>query len=316
MPAAPRGTPEQILERIELKVLRRLDGLLQGDHETNFRGAGLDFADLRDYRPDDDSRHIDWNVTARMSTPYVREFVEDRELTAWFLIDGTASMNFGGTAGPEGNPAKADLATDLVASLARLLTRSGNRVGVILWDGQINNVIAPRATRDQVLHVLSALGKGRVDSPGEVEAASPASTGDERGTNLGALVRAATGVIRRRSLVFIVSDFISEAGWERPLAQMAERHDVIGLRVVDPLESQLPDAGVIVMQDAETGEQMWVDTGDAGLRERFAALAAERDDAIAASARRGNVDLHVIPTEQDLVSALLDFTERRRTRSL
>src|SRR5512132_3541478 len=145
-PVASEATPERVLLRLDWKVIRRLDGLLQGDYRTLFYGFGVDFADLREYQPEDDIRYIDWNVTARMDTPYVRQYSEDRELTAWFLLDLSPSMGFG----PIDRPKELVLC-ELATTLARLLTRNGNRVGAILFDNEIEKALAPRNTRNQVL---------------------------------------------------------------------------------------------------------------------------------------------------------------------
>src|SRR6187401_3280078 len=148
----PPGNPEAVLRRLEWTVLRRLDGLLQGDYRTLFRGVGLDLADLREYQYGDDVRHIDWNVTARLQTPYVREYHEDREVTAWFLLDLSPSVDFG-----SGEVRKRSVAADFVAVLARLLTRHGNRVGAMLYGDKVDTVIPARSGRRHVLHLMSAM---------------------------------------------------------------------------------------------------------------------------------------------------------------
>ena len=296
---APPGrieTPEQVLDRLDFTVMRRLDGQMQGDYRTLFRGGGIDFTDLRDYQPHDDTRHIDWNVTARMNSPFVRQYVEDRDLTAWFLLDRSRSMAFGG------DPTKAQMLTDTVAAMARLMTNHGNRVGAVLWNNRVQKVIAPRSGRTQVLRLTNEMMKG------------PPATLEGSPTDLAQLGHAALASIRRRSLVFVISDFITEPGWERPLALLARRHEVIALRIVDPAETELPNAGVMVMQDAETGEQLYVDTSDPRFRARFAEAAREREEMIAACARRGSIDLHVVGTDDDLVRAILRMAQARKQR--
>src|SRR3954466_11963865 len=201
--AAPPRNPEAVLRRLEWTVVRRLDGLLHGDYRTLFRGFGLDLADLREYQYGDDVRHIDWNVTARLQTPYVREYHEDREITAWFLLDLSRSVDFGSR-----DVKKREVSADFVALLARILTRHGNRVGAILYGHDVDNVIAPRTGRRQVLALLHAMMTREPPPPG-------------KGTDLGMLLKSAFNFIHRRSLVFIVSDFISTPGWERPLTQLA-----------------------------------------------------------------------------------------------
>jgi uncharacterized protein (DUF58 family) len=291
---AASPTPESVLDRLDFTVMRRLDGLMQGDYRSLFRGGGLDFTDLRDYQPHDDIRHIDWNVTARMNTPFVRQYVEDRDLTAWFLLDRSASMGFGG------DPNKSQMLTDTVVAMARLLTRGGNRVGAVLWNNLVQSVIEPRSGRQQVLR----LAKHMLTPP--IPSAEP--------TDLARLGHAALSSIRRRSLIFVVSDFITKDGWERPLALLARRHEVIALRILDPAEIALPNVGLMVMQDAETGEQLMVDTSDRGLRERFTAAALRREEHIDQCARRAGMDLHTISTDDDLVRSIVAMAARRGQR--
>lgn len=296
MSASPLD-PETLLRRLEWTVIRRLDGLLQGSYRTLFRGFGLDLADLREYQYHDDVRYIDWNVTARLQTPYVREYHEDREVTAWFLVDTSRSMEFGSR-----EAAKQNVASSFVAVLARLLTRHGNRVGAILYGDRVHAVIPARGGRRHVLHVLSAM-----------QAPPPPSTAG--GTNLAEFLRAAAPMIPRRSLLFVVSDFISAPGWARPLAQLARRHEALAVRLYDPLEMELPDLGLVVVQDAETGEQLFVDTHDRGFRERFAQAAQRREQALYAGLREAGVDALELATDDDLVSTIMRYAELRKRRS-
>src|SRR2546426_3480661 len=280
--AAPRN-PEAVLRRLEWTVMRRLDGLLHGDSRTLFRGFGLDLADIREYQYGDDVRHIDWNVTARLQTPYVAEYHADGEIAAWFLLDLSRSIDFGSQ-----DVHKRALSADFVALLARLLTRHGNRVGAIFYGLEVDHVIAPRTGRRQVLAILHAMEK-RPPLP------------EGKGTQLDALLRSAFNFIHRRSLLFIVSDFISAPGWDRPLVQLAQRHEMIAVRLNDPLESELPDLGLLVFQDAETGEQLFVDTHDGRFRKRFADAAERREATIRAAFASAGVDALELSTEADIV---------------
>ena len=302
MPAAAHTAPEsaeQALRRLEWTVLRRLDGLLQGDYRTLLRGAGLDLADLREYQPGDDVRHIDWNVTARLQLPHVRVYTEDREMSAWFLLDLSPSVDFG-----SGARAKREVLADFVAVLARLLTRHGNRVGAVLYNGGVQSVLPPGSGRRHVLQLLQ-----------RVQAPAP-QTEDYPGiTRLQDLLQQSAALLKRRSTVFVLSDFISEPGWERPLAQLALRHEVLAVRLYDPLEQELPDLGLLPMRDAETGEQLLVDTHDPVFRARFAQLAAQREEALRQTLSRAGVDTLELATGEDLVSTLLRFAELRRQRS-
>jgi uncharacterized protein (DUF58 family) len=298
-PATPRTDPETLLRRLEWTVIRRLDGLLQGDYRTLFRGFGLDLADLREYQAHDDVRHIDWNVTARLQTPYVREFQEDRQVDAWFLLDLTGSVDFGSQV------RKRTVSVDFTGALARLLTRYGNRVGAVLYRGHSTDALIPaRGGRRHVLHLLD-----RMTQP--VGAAPTAGTE----TNLAELLTHAQQVMKRRSVVFVVSDFISMPGWGRALELLARRHEVIAVRLYDALEVDLPDLGLVVMQDAETGEQLFVDTHDRGFRKRFAEAAAARETALREALARAGVDCLELATDGPLADALLRFVRLRKQRS-
>ena len=291
-------SPERLLRRLEWRVVRRLDGLLQGDYRSLFRGMGLDFTDLREYEPGDDLRHIEWNVTARLDTPYVREYVEDREITTWLLLDLSPSMAFGPIARQKGL-----IVAEVATTIAHVLSRGGSRVGAVLFDTSVRTVIPPASGRNQVLRIAKSVLDNREEG-----------TGTGSVTDLGALFRATAGLARRRSLVIAVSDFISAEGWERPLALLARRHEVVGLQVSDPRESELPDVGSIYVEDAETGEQIFVDTSDAGFRQRLREAAAERQVALEGTAQRAGVDLHRVSTDDDLVRVLVRVSALRRRR--
>jgi uncharacterized protein (DUF58 family) len=290
-------TPEAILRRLEWTVLRRLDGLLYGDYRTLFRGFGVDLADLREYQFHDDVRHIDWNVTARLQIPYVRVYNEERELTAWFLLDLSPSVDFGSQ-----EIKKRAVAAELVAVLARAFSRHGNRIGAVFYGGSVDTVIPARTGRRHVLHVLHKM----LERPELAQSAA---------TDLQELLRGAYQVMPRRSLVFVVSDFISLPGWEKPLAQLARRHEVVAVRLYDRLEMELPDLGVVVMQDAETGDQVLVDTHDRRFRKRFAEVAERRETEVRASFRKAGVDALELATDDDLTDAIMRFADLRKRRS-
>jgi uncharacterized protein (DUF58 family) len=293
----PRQAPEKLLRKLEWTVIRRLDGLLQGNYRTLFRGFGLDLADLREYQYHDDVRHIDWNVTARLQTPYVREYNEDREINAWFLLDLSPSVDFG-----SGTVRKRSVAAEFVAVLARLLTRHGNRVGALFYGDKVDTVIPARTGRRHVLHLLN-----RMSERPQLERSS--------GTRLEELLHSAFQIVKRRSLVFVVSDFISAPGWAKPLSLLARRHEVLAVRLYDPLEMELPDIGLLVMQDAETGEQLFIDSHDRGFRKRFAELARKREDELRGAFRDAGVDALELATDDDLADAIVRFAELRKRRT-
>ena len=295
--ALPPRNAENVLRKLEWTVLRRLDGLLHGDYRTLFRGFGLDLADLREYQYHDDVRHIDWNVTARLATPYVREYNEDRDVTAWFLLDVSPSVDFG-----SGDVRKRSVSVDFVTVLARILTRHGNRVGAALYGETMDTVIPPASGRRHVLHILHRM----LHRPKPSRATQ---------TNLHDFLRAAYPVLPRRSLVFVVSDFFSAAPWAASLAQLAQRHEVIAVRLYDPLEHELPDLGLLTMEDAETGEQIFVDTHDRGFRRRFTEAAEEREARLRAGFRDAGVDVLELATNDDLADAIMRFADLRKRRS-
>ncbi|WP_432968809.1 DUF58 domain-containing protein [Dactylosporangium sp. CA-233914] len=306
---------DRLLRRLEWQVVRRLEGQLQGSYRTVFRGTGIDFADLREYTPEDDVRHIDWNVTARLDEPFVRQYTEDRELTAWLVLDLSASMRFGARSGPvNAEPHRAgpgageergkdSTLTELAVSLARLLTYGGNRVGAVLYDNARQLVLPPRSGRQHVLRLAHEIERGTSRTP------------EKGATDLGAMLRLAASTARRRSLVFVVSDFIGE-DWEAELTRLTFRHEVVAIRVVDPVELDLPDLGLVVVEDAETGEQILVDTGDPQFRLRLRAEVDAREAAVAEAMRRCGVRAHVVSTAEDPLQALVamvrDAKRRRR----
>jgi uncharacterized protein (DUF58 family) len=288
------STPERILQRLDWQVIRRLDGILQGDYRSLFYGFGLDLADLREYHPGDDVRTIDWNVTARLATPYIRQYVEDRDITAWFLLDLSPSVDFGTV-----NSLKRDCLIDFVTVLVRLLTRHGNRVGAMLYGSRVERIIPARGGRLHVLRLINDLLKQPHLSRAPM-------------TDLKVLLETAFGSIRRRSLIFVVSDFISTPGWERPLGLLSQRHEVLAIRLWDPREIELPDIGLVVMEDAETGEQLYVDTHDRKFRLRFQKAAQRRQAELNSAFRHVGVNVLSLSTEDDLVRAIVSFAAQRR----
>ena len=293
----PAASAEHVLRRLEWTVIRRLDGLLQGDYRTLLLGAGLDLADLREYQHHDDVRHIDWNVTARQQVPHVRVFTEDREMAAWFLLDLSPSVDFG-----SGDQRKRNVSAEFVAVLARMLTRHGNRVGALLYGSGVDTVMQARGGRLHVLQLLHAMQ-------------SRPLAAESGGTKLHELLQSGAATIRRRSTIFVVSDFISAPGWEKPLGLLSQRHEVVAVRLIDPMELELPDLGLIPIRDAETGEQLLVDTHDAGFRKRFARIAAQREAELRQIFVRAGVDTLELSTHDDLVGAVMRFSEMRKRRS-
>ena len=286
--------PERLLHRLEWQLLRRLDGIFHGDYRSLFMGSGLDFAELREYQPPDDIRHIDWNVTARMNAPYVRQYMQDREVAAWFLLDLSPSMAFGAL-----ERRKESVLVDFVALLARLLTRNGNRVGAILYDNDVEFLLQPRGGRNQVLRLINHIHEQQSSSGGAM-------------TDLSKLLESAFNRIKRRSLIFLISDFICLPGWDRALDRLNRKHDLLSVRLWDPRETDLPDVGVVRVEDSETGTQLVVDTSDSGFRKRFHEAARQRQAGLAHTFKRAGVDELPLSTDEDMVLAVLRFAALRR----
>jgi uncharacterized protein (DUF58 family) len=283
---------DNILRRLELPVIRRLEGLLQGDYRSPARGDGLDLADLREYQFHDDVRRIDWNATARLDTPIVRDYLEDREIPVWLLLDMSPSMAFEGV-----SVSKHTVLLEFTTLICRLMLGRGNRAGAVIFSGKIDRTIPSRGGRQQLLHILNAVTNYRA-TPGA--------------TDLNQVLKDAASIVRRRSLIFVVSDFISAPGWEAALSRLAMRHDVVAVRLTDPLETRLPDVGFLTFQDAESGEQLFVDTHDRSFRARFAAAADARNDGLRTAFERAGVDVLELATEDDVMDALLRFAEMRK----
>lgn len=305
-PSTPRSSPsppEALLRRIDWEVVGRLAGRLQGNYRSGALGDGLDVADLRSYEVDDDVRRIDWNVTARMTEPYVRQYDEDREVTAWFVIDRSGSMQFG-----HNDRTKELVAAEIVAALARIFTLGGNRIGAVLWNNGATQVIEPRSDRTHLLHLVSKL----LSDPAEPNLAGQSEQSPADG--LEDLLLAGAAAARRSAMVFVVSDFLAAPGWETAMRRLSARHDVVAIRIVDSQERELPDAGFVVVQDAETGEQMTINTSDQRFRERFAEASRQREAQLRQATIRSGVELFPISTDADLVTALVSMAAQRKGR--
>jgi uncharacterized protein (DUF58 family) len=299
-PAAPSivGTPAaEVLRRLELSVTRRLDGLLQGDHRGLTPGHGSEPGDIRAYQPGDDVRRIDWNVTARLREPHVRDTIADRELETWMLVDTSPTLAFG-TALCE----KRDLALAAVAATGFLTSRTGNRVGAMTVSpaGAATPIPARsgrvhlQALTRQVLTALSHPVEGRAD--------------------LALGLRRLTATAKRRGLVVVISDFLGPADWSHALRNVALRHDVLCVEVLDPLEVELPDVGMLTVRDVATGNQLDVATGNTKLRSDYAQAAAAQRAGIAEGIRRAGADHLQLRTDRDWLLDLALFVSGRRDR--
>jgi uncharacterized protein (DUF58 family) len=305
----PPWRADERLRQLEWAVVKRLDGILQGDWRSLFRGHGLDLAELREYQHHDDVRRIDWHVTARMNQPYVREYLEDREAAAWFVLDLSASVDFGTRA------RKRSVAADLTGVLASALTRKGHRVGALMYGSGVESTLPARQGRRHVMELMHRIEQRPPLTVVQGGASNAANKKHQGLTQLDTLLKASQQAIKGRSAVFVISDFISAPGWQAPLARLANRHDVIAIRIVDPAEREMPDVGLVPLMDAETGDTVMVDTGSATFRKRYAELSAAREQGVRESLGEVGVDTLEITTDEDMAQALLRFIHARRSRA-
>ena len=280
-----------------------------GDYRTAHRGTGTDLVGLREYTEGDDARHIDWNVSARLNEPQLRVFTEDRELTVWLLLDRSASM----TVGVPGR-GKDDVLGELALVLARLFGRGGNRVGALLYDTGTVRTVPPGTGRRHALRIGAELARtARTPGAGR-HGTGRRGAGHGGPTDLAGMLDAVAKLARRRALIVVISDFIGDGDWERSLLRLVPRHEVVALRVLDTADDELPEVGLVVVEDAETGEQLLIDSSDPLLRARLRAGVEERDARLAAGMRRAAVPIHRIGTDADLATALIEVVTTTKGR--
>jgi uncharacterized protein (DUF58 family) len=285
---------EAVLRKLELTVRRRLDGLLQGNHIGLVPGPGSEAGESRVYHPGDDVRRMDWPVTARTMTPHVRQTIADRELETWVVVDLSPSLDFG-TARCE----KRDMAVAAVAAVAHLTGRGGNRIGALVTTGEDVIRLPAQSGRAHTTGLLRRLVQ------------TPRSTKGRRG-DLAAALEALRRPPRRRGFAVVVSDFLGEASWERPLRALAVRHDVLAVEVLDPVELELPSVGLLTLVDPETGKLLEVQTGKRALREKYAAAAEQQRAEIAAGIRRAGASHLQLRTDRDWLLDIVRFVVARR----
>ena len=329
---AQREPPAGLLKRLEFKVLRPLDGYLFGNYRGLFYGPSLDLAEVREYQPGDEVRRIDWNVTARTGTVHIRQYLEEREIIAWLIVDLSPSMNFGTR-----RVLKREEALEFAGVAASIITRQGNKVGALSFSPRGTKLTPLGTGRRQALRIVQDLQAQTFDGDGTGHNGTghngTKGDGSPVGRSAGATELAGTlayanRTLRRRALVFVVSDFInsdfissdsaltpdSEPAWGEELRRLAYRHDVIAVRVSDPAERVLPKVGDLRVRDPETGQELWLDTDDPRVRRAHACLVAERDEKIARTMRAARIDTLELSTERDIVQPLLKFTLRRQGR--
>jgi uncharacterized protein (DUF58 family) len=285
--------PEQVaaeVRRIEITTRHLVRDIVAGEYSSAFRGRGVEFAEVREYQPGDDVRTIDWNVTARLGAAYVKRFLEERELTVLFAVDYSASAAFGTR-----RRTKRALAIEVCAVLALAAARSNDRVGAAFFTDRLERYVPPRKGRRQVLRVIS-----------ELLAHEPAA----RGTDLAGSLAELEPLLRRRSVLFLVSDFLAD-GWRTVLGRLARRHDVIAVQLVDPRERELPDVGLVALTDAETGAWQWVDTSSPRVRDRLRSGVARFDAELGRAVEEGGADLLRLDAGEPYGERLLAFFRRR-----
>ncbi len=290
-------SPEEVaaeVRRIEITTRHLVRDIVAGEYSSAFRGRGVEFAEVREYQPGDDVRMIDWNVTARLGSAYIKRFLEERELTILFAVDYSASGAFGTR-----RRTKRALAVEVCAVLALAAARNNDRVGTAFFTDRLERYVPPRKGRRQVLRVIS-----------ELLAHEPAG----RGTDLAGSLLALEPLLRRRSVLFLVSDFLAD-GWRPVLGRLARRHDVIAVQLVDPRERELPDVGTVALQDAETGAWRWVDTASPRVQDAVRARVTRFDAELASAVEEGGADLLRLDASEPYGERLLAFF-RRRERAL
>ncbi len=282
------------IKQVEIKARILADQLLLGSYRSVFRGWGLDFEEVREYEPGDDIRSIDWNVTARMNTPYIKKFREERELSVFVVVDMSASSWFGTAA-----QSKRDLAIDVAALLAFAAIRNNDRLALVLFSDKVQRYVPPRTGRDHLLRIIRDL---LFEPPRRA------------GTDLAAVARFVSNIAKKRSVVFLISDFL-DTGFESPLRRLGQKHDVVAVTLNDPREAVLPRSGVIGLEDAETGELAYVDTDAAAVREAYAAAARLRKTERVRAFGRMSLDAVDLSTDRPYVPALMTFFGARSRRS-
>jgi len=304
LPTLKKELPAQLLRRLEFKVLKRLDGFLFGSHKGVFYGPSLDLAEVREYQPGDEIRRIDWNVTARTGLLHVRQYHEEREVTSWILVDLSPSMNFGTR-----RVLKWEEALEFVGTAAAVITRNGDKVGVIGFSPGGIRVVTPGSGRKQTLRILNelySLSQAKPSGAGQVWAMEQA-------------LEYAAKTLKRKALVFVVSDFITPnpievPPWTGVLRHMSYRHDVVAVQISDPAEWELPKAGELRLRDPETGQEVWVDTSDPRVRAAYTRLVAQRVEMLQRTFSGAKVDVLKLSTKDDIVQPILKFSLKRKGR--
>ena len=279
------------VRHIEIKTRGLSRNIFAGQYHTAFKGRGIDFSEVREYQYGDDVRDIDWNVTARYNKPFVKVFEEERGLTVMLLVDVSASRNFGAV-----GEAKREMMAEVAATIAFSAIQNNDKIGMIFFSDKIEKFIPPKKGRKHILYIIREL----IDF-----------TPDNTGTNIGLALEYMTNAIKKRCTTFLISDFIDNGDYKNALSIANRRHDLVAIQVYDRRESQLPNVGLIKLQDSERGREQWVDSSSAAVRARYAEWWNSRQEQMLAMLRKSRVDLATIATDDDFVVALMNLFQRR-----
>lgn len=279
------------VRHIEIKTRGLSRNIFAGQYHSAFKGRGMAFSEVREYQYGDDVRDIDWNVTARYNKPFVKVFEEERELTVMLLVDVSASRNFGAV-----GEAKREMMAEVAATIAFSAIQNNDKIGMIFFSDKIEKFIPPKKGRKHILYIIREL----IDF-----------TPDNTGTNIGLALEYMTNAIKKRCTTFLISDFIDNGDYKNALSIANRRHDLVAIQVYDRRESQLPNVGLIKLQDSERGVEQWVDSSSAAVRARYAEWWNARQDKMLTTLRKSCVDLATIATDDDFVVALMNLFQRR-----
>ena len=279
------------VRQIEIKTRGLSRNIFAGQYHTAFKGRGMAFSEVREYQFGDDVRDIDWNVTARHHKPYIIVFEEERELTVMLLIDVSGSRNFGAV-----GESKKEVMTEIAATLAFSAIQNNDKIGVIFFSDQIEKFIPPKKGRKHILYIIREL----IDFQPE-----------HTGTNLSLVLEYLTNAIKKRCTAFFISDFITEENFKNALSIANRKHDVVAVQVYDKRESELPNVGLMKMQDSERGEEKWIDTSSKRVRDTYSQWWSQRQDRVLDAARKSRVDITAIATDEDYVLALMNLFKHR-----
>lgn len=278
------------VRKIELKTRGLSNHIFAGEYHTAFKGRGMAFSEVREYQPGDDIRTIDWNVTARFNTPFIKVFEEERELTVMLIIDVSGSKNFGTQ-----KQMKQELVTELSAVLAFSAIQNNDKIGVIFFSDKVEKFIPPKKGKSHILRIIR-----------ELIAFEP----ENKGTDIGEALRYFNNVIKKRAVCFVISDFMGD-NFEAPLKIANKKHDVVTISINDKREEELPNIGLIQMKDAETGEIKWIDTGNKSIRQNYKKNYLRNKEEVNQLFKNSGVDTIQLRTDMDYIKPLIQFFKRR-----